>query len=156
MLALSEKHLGIACLVGCVVLPLTFSMAASASTETVLYTFTGTPDGSSPHSGLVGDRAGNLYGVTEAGGVNREGTVFELSRASGGGWTETILHSFGSNGDGYSPDSGLTIDAKGNLYGTTIFGGSHVLGTVFELSPSSGGEWTETILFNFTGGTEWP
>lgn len=123
-------------------------------TEEVLYTFTGPPDGSAPYSNLLRDKSGNLYGVTASGGANRQGTVFELSPAKQGGWTETILHSFNSNGDGYSPGGGLTMDKAGNLYGTTIFGGAHVFGTVFKLSPSRGGEWNETILFNFTGGND--
>jgi uncharacterized repeat protein (TIGR03803 family) len=135
-------------------LSLLLSTPALAS-ETVLYTFTGTPDGSAPYSALVKDKSGNLYGVTAAGGANRQGTVYEISPASGGGWTETILHSFASNGsDGYSPGSGLTLDAAGNLYGTTIFGGTNVFGTVYKLSPSTNGTWTETILFNFTGGND--
>lgn len=127
---------------------------AQASTEDVLYTFAGTPDGSAPYSPLIRDKAGNLYGVTAAGGANGLGTVYELSPGLGGVWTETILHSFGGSGDGYNPGGGLTMDKKGNLYGTTIFGGTQVFGTVFELSPSEDGEWKETILHNFTGGND--
>jgi uncharacterized repeat protein (TIGR03803 family) len=121
----------------------------------VLYTFTGFPDGSAPYSGLVKDLKGNLYGVTAAGGDNRQGTVYEISPTPQGGWTETVLHNFVANGiDGYSPGGGLTLDAAGNLYGTTIFGGAHVYGTIYELSPTQSGPWTETILYNFTGGND--
>jgi uncharacterized repeat protein (TIGR03803 family) len=134
---------------------LAFNTSASASTETVLYRFTGTPDGSAPYSPLVRDKKGNLYGVTAAGGTNRQGAVYEISPTPEGGWTEAILHNFADDDvDGYSPGSGLTLDAAGNLYGTTIFGGTYVYGTVFELSPTKSGVWTETILYNFTGGDD--
>ncbi len=149
------KFLTVASWVGFVVLGLAFNTPASASTETVLYTFTDTPDGSAPYSPLVSDKKGNLYGVTAAGGTNRQGTVYELSPNPDGGWTETVLHDFAANGvDGYSPGGGLTLDKAGNLYGTTIFGGAYVYGTIFELSPSKSGTWTETILYNFTGGND--
>jgi uncharacterized repeat protein (TIGR03803 family) len=131
------------------------SNCALASTETVLYTFKGTPDGSAPSSELVRDKEGNFYGATSAGGVSRLGTVFEVSRSSSGVWTETVLHSFGDgNDDGVVPSGGLTIDANGNLYGTTMSGGSAGFGTLYELSRSSGNAWTEKILFNFSGGSD--
>lgn len=155
MKILSERLLTVTSCASALVLLLTFSATSRASTETVLYTFTGTPDGSAPYSPLVRDKKGNFYGVTAAGGTNRQGTVYEISPTPKGGWTETVLHEFASNGvDGYSPGSGLTLDKAGNLYGTTIFGGTYVYGTVFELSPSKTGSWTETILYNFTGGND--
>src|SRR5260370_696812 len=151
----SEKLLAVLSWVGIILLCLAFNARAMASTETVLYTFTGMPDGSAPYSGLVRDTRGNFYGVTAAGGTDRQGTVYEISPTPAGGWIETVLHAFAANGtDGYSPGSGLTLDAAGNLYGTTIFGGTHVYGTVFELSPTQSGSWTETILYNFTGGND--
>ncbi len=151
----SEKLLAVLSWVGIICLCPTFNARAMASTETVLYTFTGMPDGSAPYSGLVRDTRGNFYGVTAAGGTDRQGTVYEISPTPAGGWIETVLHAFAANGtDGYSPGSGLTLDAAGNLYGTTIFGGTHVYGTVFELSPTQSGSWTETILYNFTGGND--
>ena len=148
----SEKVLVVLIWVGSTFL---FGTASWARTESVLYTFTGPPDGSAPYSALVRDGKGSLYGVTAAGGANRQGTVYELSATKGGGWTETVLHSFAANGtDGYDPGSGLTFDAAGNLYGTTIFGGAFRGGTIFELSPTKSGSWTETILYNFTGGND--
>jgi uncharacterized repeat protein (TIGR03803 family) len=129
-------------------------------------------DGSIPEGGLVIDSAGNLYGTTLGGGAYGYGTVFELSPTVGGGGTESILHSFNKDGtDGYySGDENfgalfytgatLTFDTAGNLYGTTDWGGNapcgnafgivESCGTVFELSPSSGGVWTEEILHNFS------
>ena len=62
-----------------------------------------------------------------------DGTVFELSPREGGGWTETVLHSFGNGTDGQLPAAGLILDAAGNLYGMTNAGGIHGDGTVFEI-----------------------
>ncbi len=127
-----------------------FELTRSGSgwTETVLYSFTGIPDGSQPESGLLMDAAGNLYGTTADGGANSSGTVFQLV-PSGGGWTENILYSFGPQ-DGYAPFGGLIFDNAGNLYGTTAY--SYVgNGTVFELSPS-GGQWNFTTLYFLTSG----
>jgi uncharacterized repeat protein (TIGR03803 family) len=66
------------------------------------------------------------------------------------GATETVIHSF-SGTDGSQPAAALTPDGAGNYYGTTYGGGIYGFGTVFELSPSSGGGWSETVLYNFTG-----
>src|SRR5271165_1732277 len=64
-------------------------------------------------------------------------------------WNEKVLHNFGGKGDGMNPPSDLISDAAGNLYGTTTFGGTYNYGTVFELSPTQGGGWTETVLHSF-------
>ena len=118
-------------------------------TETIIHNFTGS-DGGAPQLGdLVFDAAGNIYGTTSGGGAQGQGVVFELTH-SGGGWSETVLHSFGGGNDGAAPYSGVTFDAAGNLYGTTIGGGAHSVGTVYELSPSQSG-WSETILYSFGG-----
>jgi uncharacterized repeat protein (TIGR03803 family) len=127
----------------------------SATTETPIYAFLGIPDGMYPSGGLVADSAGNLYGMTVQGGtVCQCGTVFQLSppTATGGSWTETILYSFGAAGDGIGPVGTLLIDAAGDLYGTTSYGGNGA-GIVFELSPpaSAGGAWTEFVLWNLPG-----
>ncbi len=129
-------------------------------TETILYTFTAGADGAEPFGGLIFDPSGNLYGTTyEAGNLadcSKQGcgTVYELSPASGGGWTETTIHTFTGGTDGDNPQAGLVRDAAGNLYGTTATGGStHKAGIVFELSPGSGGTWTEKILHAFQGPT---
>jgi len=62
-----------------------------------------------------------------------------------------VLHSFGAAGDGDSPSGALVMDSKGNLYGVTGFGGGSGYGTVYELSPTGNGQWTETVLYSFTG-----
>jgi len=133
------------------------SLRDGSWTETVLYSFQdsddGNPDdGSSPNGGLIFDAAGNLYGTTYTGGaygIHQYGTVFELTPKHGGGWTEKVLHSFGSGTDGQNPSASLVFDTHGNLYGTTYAGGAYQDGTVFKLSPRQGGGWTETVLHNF-------
>jgi uncharacterized repeat protein (TIGR03803 family) len=129
--------------------------------ETVLYSFCATgnentcSDGAEPSGGLILDAAGNLYGTTSFGGSGL-GTVFELSPPSipRGTWTETVLWTFSGSrgGDGAYPLYGrLNRDKTGNLYGSTIAGGTQNLGTVFELSPILGGGWNEKILHSFDG-----
>jgi uncharacterized repeat protein (TIGR03803 family) len=119
--------------------------------ETVLYNFTGGSDGSTPLASLISDSSGNLYGTTEYGGAYANGTVFELTQSTGG-WTETVLHSFGNGSDGGNPWPGVIFDAVGNLYGTTYSGGTYGFGTVFELTPQAGGGWADTVLHNFKAG----
>jgi uncharacterized repeat protein (TIGR03803 family) len=126
--------------------------AGGGWTEKILHHFNpndGT-DGGVPYSTLVFDTAGNLYGTSSVGGAFGAGTVFELTPGPNGSWTETILHDFsGPPLDGTLPYARLTLDRAGNLYGTTINGGtSNSCGIVFELSPASG-LWTEKILHNF-------
>lgn len=128
-------------------------MRASAQTEKVLHSFNGIY-GDGVIAGLIFDPAGNLYGTTISGGPDNAGLVFELSPHAGGGWTEKILHAFKNDGkDGIDPWGTLILDAAGNLYGTTPYGGSHCLplgcGTVFELTPTASGAWCEKILHNF-------
>jgi uncharacterized repeat protein (TIGR03803 family) len=147
---------------------------ADAQTETVLLTFDNT-NGAWPSGNLVFDAAGNLYGTSELRGAYGNGAVFELSPQAGGGWAQSVLHSFDyATKDGYYPYAGLIMDAAGNLYGTTEYGGAGTdglacvvgsyqnvvgCGTVFELSPQAGGGWTEKVLHSFnnngTDGT-WP
>jgi uncharacterized repeat protein (TIGR03803 family) len=104
---------------------------------------------------LIFDSAGNLYGTTISGGRYGDGVAFQLSLGANGVWKETILHDFAGGNDGNYPQGQLSIDAAGHLYGTTLFGGGpnraceNGCGTVFELSPGTNGEWTETILHSF-------
>jgi uncharacterized repeat protein (TIGR03803 family) len=123
-------------------------------TETVLYSFGGelAHDAGGPTDGLVFDTQGNLYGITSSGGVYGYGAAFELSppAVAGGAWTEQVLHSFDfSTVEGSTPVGSLVIDASGNLYGAASAGGAHFGGAIFELSPGSGGTWTQTILYSF-------
>ena len=142
---------------------LIFGTAAwAASKETILYNFAGgSGDGEYPIGGLVSDRAGNLYGTTGAGGSYGNcspfgetcGVVFELTPASGGPWKESVLYTFTGGVDGGLPESSLTIDASGNLYGTATIGGTYGVGNVFMLTPGSGG-WTQSVLYSFAGGSD--
>jgi uncharacterized repeat protein (TIGR03803 family) len=119
-------------------------------TETVLHSFNGDKDGVLPHAGLILDAVGNLYGTTPYADSRNHGRVFELMPGSNGQWIETVLHGFDGRKDGTDPHTGLILDAAGNLYGTTPYGGRYDAGTVFELTPGSNGQWTETVLHNFS------
>jgi uncharacterized repeat protein (TIGR03803 family) len=121
-------------------------------TEIVLWNFgSSLTDGIYPYLGALNwDTAGNLYGTTYGGGANNQGTIFELSPNSSGGWTEAVIHHFGGQ-DGSFPAFGVAIDNAGNLYGTTKDGGSANLGLVYRLSPSSSGDWKETVVYTFKG-----
>ncbi len=116
-----------------------------------LYVFKNPTDGLSPRGNLLFDPAGSLYGITEAGGGAPlyPGTVYKLTPAGSGAWTKSTIHVFGSSGDGTDPRDGLTMDAAGNLYGTTYRGGAYGAGTVYELMTNSDGSWTEKVLYSF-------
>jgi uncharacterized repeat protein (TIGR03803 family) len=134
--------------------------------QSVLHSFSGASDGTYP-SGVIADRNGALYGTTEFGGGGACGggcgTVFKLDPpADGQGvWTETILHRFHGGSDGANPLAELVADADGALYGTTPLGGGGDCngggcGVVFKLVPpaSGHGDWTESILYRFRGGSD--
>ena len=116
--------------------------------ESVLYSFSGGADGGSPYSGVIRDAAGNLYGTTSSGGAYSAGTVFKLTPNPDGTWAESVLHSFSGGSDGANPQAGVILDAAGNLYGTTPYGGAGG-GVVFKLTPNAEGTWTENVLYTF-------
>ena len=120
-------------------------------TERILYAFgSNNSDGAAPSAALILDSSGNLYSTTSQGGTSNAGTVFELSPQTSGGWRFKILHNFkGDTTDGSGPLGNLLFDSAGNLYGSASLGGAHDLGTLFELKPSTGGSWTEHVLYNF-------
>jgi len=128
------------------------SKLAPDGTETVLYSFTRGSDGEYPYAGLIMDSSGNLYGTTGFGGADGAGVIFKLAPNG----TETVLHSFAGGSDGSYPQAGLIMDKKGNLYGTTPYGGGiagcegYGCGTIFKLAPNG----TETVLYSFTGGSD--
>jgi len=103
--------------------------------ETLLYSFQGGGDASTPNSSLSFDAAGNLYG-TAGGGAGNQGTIFKLT-PSGGHWTESVVHTFTGGADGGQPFGGVTIDSSGNLYGTASIGGTYgqTGGVAFEITP---------------------
>lgn len=116
--------------------------------EKVLLSFNN-DNGSSPSTPLTLDAEGNLYGTTGSGGAYNEGNVFKLSHVASG-WKLTILYSFGARAnDGTASFGFLALDAAGNIYGVTGYGGIFGAGTVFKLSRQASGTWKETILHNF-------
>ena len=124
----------------------------------MIHTFQGGNDGvvNIGVSGLVLDKAGHLYGVTEMGGTAGYGTVFELSHA-GSKWNKKTLYNFAAGADAEDPLMGLTWDNAGNLYGATVGGGANGCGAVFELAHRKTA-WKESVIYNFTGGSDgcWP
>jgi uncharacterized repeat protein (TIGR03803 family) len=120
-----------------------FAITPSGS-ESLLYSFPA--GGSEPYTGVIQARDGNFYGTTGANGKNDDGTVFEMTPAG----AATVLHVFpkGTTSDGQIPYAGLIQGSDGNFYGTTYDGGSHGLGTVFEVTANG----SETVLYSFAGG----
>lgn len=123
--------------------------------ESIVYAFKGQRDGGTPYSGVIVDKAGNLYGTTSEGGSKNCsgygcGTVYRISP----GGRESVLYAFQGGADGATPGGDLIEDEAGNLYGTTILGGTSGrcgnlgCGTVFKLSPD--GE--KTTLYSLPGG----
>ena len=132
-----------------------FMAAATAATFQSLYSFGIAPDGELPIGAMAVDKNGVLFGATQLGGAHSYGTVFSLTppASPGGPWTEAILWSFGSPGDGGEPMGGVVLGEGGVLYGTTYSGGTigPGAGTVFSLTPpdSPGGQWTENLIWSF-------
>src|SRR5208282_327463 len=140
--------------------------------ETVLHTFTAGEDGGVPNPGVILDSAGNLYGTTMFGGDHKPincqaggiyppgcGVVFKLTPTAHGPWEETVLYTFTGGADGSEPGASPIFDSRGNLYGTTGFGGNlscftYGCGVVFKLTPGNGGPWTESVLYSFNEGSD--
>lgn len=130
------------------------SPSGQAWTEQALYGFTGGADGGEPYGGVVRDARGNLYGGNFTGGdfsceSGTCGVIYQLV-PSAGGWTDNTIftfHDFGDTGVGATPVGGLILDRFGNLYGSTVYGGSYNGGTVFVMQPQQNG-WSLTVLCN--------
>jgi uncharacterized repeat protein (TIGR03803 family) len=156
------------------VLALVFALAmvaaqsAQAQTLTVLHSFSGLGDGDYPYAGLSIDRGGNLYGTAFYGGPGMGcylgcGTAFRLAQKNSG-WLFSQLYGFRGGLDGGNPYARVIVGPDGSLYGTTFGGGGGSCeggcGTVFNLRPpqhataNALGNWTETVLYRFTGGAD--
>ena len=132
-----------------VVMCVACARTAVGQQETIIHSFA-TGDGTVPFTGLVRNSSGSFFGTTTGGGSSNDGTVFELTKDGSGNWDEKLLYSFtGSHGDGSGPQDGLTLDAKGDVFGVTTGGGSNQSGTVFELTQGTNGFWTEKVLHEF-------
>jgi uncharacterized repeat protein (TIGR03803 family) len=130
------------------VLALAIAAPALAATEKVIYGFANRPDAYGPKCNLVLDTAGHMYGTTFSGGAHNLGAVFMVTPTG----KESVVYSFAGGADGSHPIGGLVRDKNtGNLYGTTVTGGTTDNGTVFVLNPSTG---VETVLYSFQGGTD--
>ena len=135
------------CPIGCGTI-FKLTMTSGGWTKTVLHNFSAGSDGANPYAGLIRDSSGNFYGATAAGGTAGKGTVFRLNSSL----KVTVLYSFTGGADGSEPFAPLVRDAAGNLYGTTVFGGTTTsncflgCGTVFEIAGSS----REKVLHSFT------
>lgn len=130
-------------------------------TETLIHAFpSAAGDGRIPSESISEDAHGNLYLTAGAGGgPGQGGAVIEFSPPGSGGmsWTENVLYGFQAfTNDAAGPSSGVLADAQGNLYGTTVAGGTSGNGAVYELSPPSqgGANWTEKVLYSFSGGAD--
>src|ERR1019366_1345974 len=109
-----------------------FELTTGSWTMRILHNFTGGNDGDFPLAGLVFN-GGNLYGTT-SGNDSGWGTLYELTPAGGGNWSYQVVHNFGTGNDGSTPYAGLIADSSGNLYGTTLSGGTYGGGTVFRFN----------------------
>ncbi len=119
-----------------------------STTFTDLLNFDGANGEYPAYMSLIQGSNGNLYGTSFGGGTYDDGTIFEITTAG----VLTTLYTFCSKtdcADGAGPYAGLVQDNSGNLYGTTVGGGSHFNGTVFKLSSSN----KLTTLHSFKGGT---
>ena len=130
-------------------------VTATATTTDVIFSFE-EEEGEYADTDLETDSAGNIYGTTVLGGEFGGGTVFQLSPTPNG-WEHTVLYSFTGGADGGEPYKGVTIDRRGNLYGTAVTGGSGGCeggcGVVYKLT-KSGGTWNQTVIHAFTGGDD--
>jgi uncharacterized repeat protein (TIGR03803 family) len=127
-----------------------WEIVSGSNTITPLVSFNDSDliQGSSPEGNVALDSGGNLYGTTEFGGANDEGTVFEIASGSN---AVTTLGTFNATTNGGYPRGGVSMDGNGNLFGTTFLGGANDEGTVFEVAEGSN---TISTVANFNSLTD--
>jgi uncharacterized repeat protein (TIGR03803 family) len=126
------------------------SPSGSNWTETILHGFFAVPDGCEPYAPLAFDAHGNLWGTTSDVGPQEGGTIFEFTPNNNGGWTFSTQWAFSDEGGGgHDPSGPLVFDTSGDIWGTTGATGCCGFGTIFELTPVSGGGWSENVLYYF-------
>jgi uncharacterized repeat protein (TIGR03803 family) len=139
---------------------------AGGYTPRLVHSFTCGRDGGVPEGGLTLDTSGNIYGTALIGGFlggncrsrGGCGLVFKLSPRTGGGFVPSLLYTFLGGADGYNPVSALTLDSRGNLYGTTFGSPTGVgdcgfpCGSIYKLSPNGTGGYTQSTVYAFLGG----
>ena len=105
-------------------------------TETVLHSFSGGRDGGAPSAPPFQDTNGSLYGVVGSGGSSDKGGVYKITppALSGGRWRQAIVYSF-HGPDGFGPNTVLSTDGSGKIYGAAAAGGPRQAGTIFALLP---------------------
>jgi uncharacterized repeat protein (TIGR03803 family) len=119
----------------------------------VIHAFSGGDDGATGSAGrLLLDGAGGLFGVSTVGGAHGAGAAFHVTQDPSGRWKLTPIYEFNGVPDAGFPYGGLIFDGSGNMYGTSYYDGANNLGSVYELSPTPTGGWTERVLHSFTGG----
>ena len=112
--------------------------------KTTIYNIRGGNDGANPYGGVIQGSDGNLYGTTRYGGTGGGGTVYKITYTG----VKTILNNFATGKDGFFPYAGLIQGSDGNLYGTTLYGGTGSgQGTVYKITPQG----VKTTLYNFGG-----
>ena len=146
-------HLGTGCSAVSVALAFAITFAlmvvvpaarAQSYTYNKVHDFQGQPDGEHPEAGVTLDRAGNIYGTTNIGGIHNLGMVYKLA-PKGSGWVLSDLYSFTGTQDGGDPIARVVFGPDGSLYGTTS-------STVFNLKPSASAcktaecFWSETVI----------
>jgi len=123
--------------------------------KSIIWNFGAAGDGQNPASGLTLGSDGTIYGTTSAGGTGF-GTVFALTPPAGGNgaWTEQLIATFDGGTIGAEPRAALTLNAQGVLFSTAYSGGANGNGSIYSLTPPTGGQgaWTGTLLYSFAAG----
>jgi uncharacterized repeat protein (TIGR03803 family) len=119
----------------------------------VIHDFTGGMDGSSGSAGRMVFRGGHLFGAATTGGLGF-GTIFELVPTANGGWRFRTIYSFPGAPGGSFPYGALLFDNQGRIHGTTYYGGTNGIGSIYELTRGGGGTWTGQVIYSFGTGQD--